>query len=264
MPKTVEIIGPSGSGKTAVYRNLRSQWKDDYNWVAFDDLNRSKKRLRKRYFKKALQIILEILTGNNPKKKNTQVASKWEIINYDNLIFLGDKYTDLSTLLMDLVEEHSAVWYDGSDKRFITIYMLMWSIAHFEKVVTIKNDDRFCVLKECEGFVNRIMHLNSPSFNEEALLKYLKGVPLPNVLIFLEISTDEIVQRIKTRNRLSTLHKGLNDEAIYTYTQQTIHLFNIAIKFAEKRGTRIYRVNASDTLTDLSSEIIRILSSETI
>lgn len=264
MPKTVEIIGPSGSGKTAIYRELRSQWKDEYNWVAFDDLNRSKKRLRKRYFKKAFQIFLEYFPGTKTEKRNTQVASKWDIINYDNLIFLGGKYTELSTLLMDLVEEHSAEWYDGSDKRFITIYMLMWSIAHFERVVTIKNDDRFCVLKECEGFVNRIMHLNSPSFNEEALLKYLKGVPLPNVLIFLEISADDIFQRIKTRNRLSTLHKGLNDEAIYTYTQQTINLFNVAIKFAEKKGTRIYRVNASNTLTELSSEIIKILQSETI
>lgn len=263
MLKTVEIIGPSGSGKTAVYRELRSQWKDDYNWVVFDDLNRSKKWLRKRYFKKALNIVLEFLPGTQTEKKNTHVASKWDIINYDNLIFLGDKYTDLSTLLMDLVEEHSAEWYDGSDRRFITIYMLMWSIAHFEKVVTIKNDDRYCVLKECEGFISRIMHLNSPSFNEQALLKYLNGIPFPNHLILLDVSAKEILNRVRTRNRFSTLHKRLDDDTIYKYTQQTIHFFNIAMKIAEEKGTSVYRVDASGNLGDTIHEIIEIFSSKT-
>lgn len=262
MLKTVEIIGPSGSGKTAVYRELRSQWKDGYNWVAFDDLNRSKKRLRKRYLRKILRMSSNLIPGGGQKAKKAEANSEWDFVNYDNLIFLGGDYSDLSTVFMDLVEEHSSEWYDGSDKRFVTIYMLMWSIAHFDKVITRQNDDRYCILKECEGFISRIMHLNSPSFDEKALQKYLDNIPFPDYLIFLDVTTEEVVERIKNRDRLATLHKGMTDEQIYEYTSETINFFHLSIKKAKEKGTKVFKIDASKSLEQTTNEIINIFSSK--
>lgn len=260
MAKPVEIIGPSGSGKTAIYRQLRANWKEEYNWVAFDDLYRSKKRLRVRYARKLGQMLTNWVPGVKSQAKKAEANPEWNFINYDNLIFLGDDYRDLSSILMDLVEEHSSKWYDGSDKRFVTIYMLMWSIAHFDKIITHTQDDRYCILKECEGFISRIMHLNSPSFDEQALDKYLANIPYPSRLIFLDVPTDKIMDRIKKRDRMATLHKGMSEEDIRKYTADTIRFFEIAMKKAEEKGTDVYRVDASGSLEETIASITGILS----
>lgn len=260
MPKTVEIIGPSGAGKTAIYDNLRSEWRDDYRWVTFDDLNRSKSKMIYSYFKKANSIFLELLpfVKNNDQAK-TYVNEEWGFINYRDSIYLGDDYKALKTVLMDLVDQHCAEWYDGTDRRFVTIYMMMWSMAYWEKVYSFKNDDRLCILKQGEGFISRIMHLNSPSFNEIALQKYLNHIPLPDYLIFLDVNAENILKRIKARERLSTLHAGMNDEAIFDYTQKTIDHFQTAMETVSKKGVSVHCVDAYESLADVTDNIIHII-----
>lgn len=260
MPKTVELIGPSGSGKSSIYNNLRSLWKDDYRWVAFDDMNRSKSKMAYRYFKKANNILLDLLPFINAKsQQKNHVNEKWGFINYRDSIYLGDDYKDLKTIIMDLVNEHCSKWYDETDRRFVTLYMIMWSMAYWDKLHSRKNDDRLCILKQGEGFVSRIMHLSSPSFDENALQKYLSQIPLPDSLIFLDVNSEKILERINSRQRLSTLHVGMNKNALYNYTQKTINHFQIAMEFAENKGVNVHCVDASKSLDEVTYSIVQIL-----
>ncbi|MDX1641752.1 MAG: hypothetical protein R3220_08630 [Balneolaceae bacterium] len=258
MAKTVEIIGPSGSGKSSVYSSLRSRWKEGDNWVTYDDMHRSAKKMRKRYLRKAVRIITDMLPIGRQSENNTLVNGEWDFIDYTDRIFLDDSNSEFKKAIFDLIEEHNRKWYDGSDKRFVTIYMMMWSIAHIDRVLTAKNDDRFCILKQGEGFVSRIMHLNSPSFDEAALQKYLEHIIYPRKLIFLDVHADVILKRIKNRDRTATLHKGMDEETIRRYTQKTIKFFEIAMDSARQEGVEVHRVDASKSLAETVDEIIEV------
>lgn len=260
MPKTVEIIGPSGSGKSSIYNILRSNWKDDFDWVTFDDLHRSKKKLRVRYFRKVLRIFNELIFNKRELTDKSKMNSEWGFINYDDMTFLGGDYSQLTTAIMDLVEDHCGEWYDGSDKRFVTIYMMMWSIAHYNKVVTTKGDDRYCILKHGEGFISRIMHLNSPSFDENALQTYLSVIPIPDQVIFLDVPVDEIVNRIENRNRLATLHKGMVKDSILEYTTRTVEYLKIAMEKASEKGTVVKSVNAFGSVDDTAKQVMELIT----
>lgn len=245
MPRIVEIIGPSGSGKSTIYDALNEKWTSSDPWVTFDYVKYSQvtpaERLLRRA-RKAARLIADFLNREVPK---TEIISEWQIVDRRNKTFLGDEYAELKAVLMDLVEAHAKKAYDGTDKRFNTIYMLMWSIAQIDTLKRMQNDERHCILRQGEGLISRIMHLNSPTFDESALITYLEAIPLPDVLFALQLHPDEIVKRIMNRNRMSTLHKGMNSEQVYEYTRNTYKQLQRAADFAGKHGVNVYRVDAS-------------------
>lgn len=262
MPKIVELIGPSGVGKTSICQQFKKDWKFDYNWVPYDYVKHSREKLLKGYIRKVFNRFIPLLLNKKNSVEATRIVNEWKFIDQKNETFLGDKYSDLKSTVMDLVEDHCHKGFDGSDKRFITIYMIMWSIAHIETIKTVKEDDRLCILKQGEGFVSRIMHLNTPSFHEEALMKYLNVIPFPDILIQLDVHPDEIMRRIKHRERRSTLHKGMDEKVIYEYTKETLKYFNISVEEAKKAGSKVYKIDSTlKGVSQTSKKIIEILTS---
>ncbi|MDR9366926.1 MAG: hypothetical protein RI575_16440 [Balneolaceae bacterium] len=263
MPKIVELIGPSGVGKTAVCKELKKAWKPDHNWVPYDYVKHSRERLLKSYIRKVFTRLIPLLFNKKESVEKTRIVNDWKFIDQNNKTFLGDEYEELKSTVMDLVEEHCKKGYDGSDKRFITIYMIMWSIAHIETIRSIKGDNRLCILKQGEGFVSRIMHLNSPSFNEKDLMQYLDVIPFPDILIQLDVHPDEIMRRIKNRDRRSTLHKGMDEEMIYEYTNKMIEYFNISMEKAKNAGVQVHKVDSTlNSAFQTSKMVKKILSSQ--
>lgn len=259
MPQIVELIGPSGTGKTAIYNAIKNKWNPEYNWVVYDDLNYSGRAISGARLNALKRKITRFLFPFKNRKR-TQMNADWKFIDYSNRTYLGDEYSELKSGLMDLVEAHCSKSYAGRDNRFNTIYMLMWSIAHLDRVQAAENDDRYCILKQGEGFVSRIMHLNSPSFNEKALDRFMQIIPLPDVIVYLDVPLPEIMHRIKTRNRLSSIHKGMNEETIEGYTENTMKYLNKASEIAEQKGVRVQRIDATKAIDDSASEIITYLS----
>lgn len=261
MPKTVELIGASGVGKTSVYKELQSKWEPGYNWVTYDKLKYDRTELLKRSVKSAQRLLLRLLPSSKSNQKKTDLPEKWKFIDKNSLTFRGEKYNEFKSVIMDLIQEHCIKGYEGTDKRFVTTYMMMWSLAHVDNVYSKKNDDRLCLLKEGEGLISRIMHLNTPSFDEEALNNFLELVPFPDYLILLESTPGLIMERIKNRNRISTLHKGMDEDTIAEYTTKTIKFFHIAMEKARRKGVNVYKVDATLSLEQTTGQVVDILSS---
>lgn len=262
MPKIIELIGPSGAGKTNIYNQLKNQWNPNDNWVPFDYIHSTRKKLLKRYTRKVFKRVIPMLFNKKSIEK-TKITEEWKFIDHTNRTFLGDKYADFKTTIMDLVEEYCKEGFDGSDKRFNTIYMIMWSLAHIETVKSNVNDNRYCLLKQGEGLVSRIMHLTTPGFNEKALRQYLQVIPFPDILIMLDVQPEEVMQRIKNRNRYSSLHKGMNEDMIYEYTKDTIKYLHISLEEAEKSGSKVYKLNSTlDSIDQTSKKVLEILSAQ--
>lgn len=260
MLQAVELIGPSGAGKTAIYQGLKSKWRPEYNWVTFDDHRYSGKRVDPAFFNAIKNRISKIISPIENRTR-AEMNPQWKFIDYDNRIYLGDGYDYLKTDLMDLVEEHCSKGFDGSDKRFNTLYMLMWSMGHLEKIKSKKDDQRFCILKQGEGLVSRIMHLCTPSFDDKALKKFMNIIPLPEVIFKLDISVDEVMERIQHRNRTSSLHQGMDEEIMFSYTRKTHEYLNKACELAQQNGTTVIRINAEADVDFSTNQIINSLSS---
>lgn len=262
MAKTVELIGPSGVGKTAIYDQLKQEWVSGCNWVPFDYLTHSREKILKRYLKKLLYRFIPLLLNKKGSIKNTTVIDKWGFIEHDNSTFLSEEFSVFKTTVMNLIEEHCRKGYDGSDKRFKTVYMMMWSIAYIETVNSMKRDNRLCILKQGEGLVSRIMHLNSPSFDEKALMQYLDVVLFPDVIILLDVYPDEIMRRIKNRSRISTLHQGMDNDMMYDFTLKTMKYLEIAAEEAERKGAKVHRLDATlNSESQTAKKIIELLAS---
>lgn len=262
MPKIVEIVGPSGSGKSSVYFSLLRQWSYENNWVTYNQLQFSKVSTLDKLVRKAKTALNEFSPFRKKKVRSTEMKSEWKFTKNRNDTFLGENYSEFKSVLMDLVEEHCKVGFTGADKRFITVYMVMWSMAYIDTVNQEKDDDRYCILNQGEGLVSRIMHLNSPSFDEAALRKYIHSIPNPDVLFFLETDAEEILERVQSRDRWSTLHEGMNDEQILHYTQKTNTLLSLAATILKDDGVDVHRIDGSQTLDQVVGDITTILSSK--
>ncbi len=262
MPKIVEIVGPSGSGKSSVYFALKRKWNYENNWVTYSQLQFSNISTAEKIIRKAKTALNEFSPFRKKKVRSTEMKSEWKFVRNRNDTFLGDNYSEFKSVLMDLVDEHCKEGFTGADKRFITVYMVMWSMAYIDTVKQMEADDRYCILNQGEGLVSRIMHLNSPSFNDEALRKYIDAAPHPDVLFFLETDAEKILERVQSRDRWSTLHEGMNAEEILHYTKKTNYLLSLAATILEKKGVDVHRVDGSQALEKVVAEISGTLSSK--
>lgn len=262
MSKIVEIIGPSGSGKSSVYNGLKERWEYGLNWVTFDHLNYSPGVPLNRMVKRGQRILKNLIPQKKSDIPKPRVKEEWKFVGTNNNYFLGGKHEEFKSVLMDLIEDHCKVGYSGTDKRFITAYMIMWSMGRIETVKSIENDDRYCILDQGEGLISRIMHLTTPSFDENALNLYLQHVPNPDVLVYLNTDLEIIYDRVKNRKRSSSLHDGMSDSDILQYTEKTDLFLRKASDYLEKEGADVYRVDSSQTIGQVISQIVEIFSSK--
>lgn len=256
MAKIVEIIGPSGSGKSSVYKGLKEKWQYNLNWVTYDQVNYSPEAKIGRILKKVQRILKDIIPRKKPDVPKPAVINDWKFVGSNNDYFLSTEHDEFKSVLMDLVEEHCKVGFSGDDKRFITAYMIMWSMARIDTVRFIDNNNRYCILDQGEGLISRIMHLTTPSFDEKALSFYLEYVPYPDVLFYLDTDLDIIIERVKTRSRSSSLHEGMDESEMIQYTEKADRFLHKAVDYLDSKGVEVHKIDCSQTI----DQIVNIIS----
>lgn len=253
MAKTVELLGPSGVGKTAIYNRLLKIWSPNPNWALYDNFKKPKGNGLKRVLHK---IVKETgITYRKSTSYSLDVPVEWEFIEGNNSPYLNSANSQFHSTMMDLIEAHCKKGFNNEDSRFITAYYTMWCMAFDQTIRSKKDDARYCIMKNGEGFLNRIMHFNTPSFDKDSLNKYLKVVPYPAVVIRIDLSSERILERIMSRNRVSTIHRGMTEDEILVYTKKTNRLLDIAVKKAKKQGAFVYDIDGNLPVHESASKI---------
>ncbi|TVQ64917.1 MAG: hypothetical protein EA360_11235 [Balneolaceae bacterium] len=254
--KIVELLGPSGIGKSALYHELRKRWKPNEKWVSFDDIFATPKQFPGTYVRTVFRPLKKAWEEPYDYSRSLKNYNIWDQLDGYSNPFLFGEYGDFFHTVMDLVERHCRVGYSGEDKRFQTFFMIMWSVGQLNTVLELEGDDRLFLMKDGEMLLSRIMHLNSPSFDEDALFAYLKVVPKPEALIRLVAPADQVVKRIKKRGRVASLHLGMDDETIYKYTSNTLEMLAKACEELKEKGVPVLEVDAEKEIKENAQHII--------
>lgn len=262
--KIVEFLGPSGIGKSALYHELRKRWSPDAKWVTFDELFATPKSFPGTYVRTIYRPLKKAWKEPYDYTRSLKNYNIWDQLDGYSNPFLFGEYGVFFQKMMDLVEEHCREGYSGEDKRFQTFFMIMWSVGQLNTVLELKGDERLFLMKDGELLLSRIMHLNSPSFDEDALQEYLEVVPKPKALVRLIASPEQIVQRIKKRDRVASLHLGMDDETLFTYTVDTLKLLEKACALLKSDGVPILEVDAEDPVPENADLILDFFQSLTV
>lgn len=250
MPKIVELLGPSGIGKSSLYFSLQKKWKKEDNWAIYHDF------IFQRKSKSIVSIILKI---KSIVYKISQTDYLWNDGKIsDQKKEFAYKYPEFISVFLDLVNVKARVGFNGEDKRFLLIHYMLKSMERLNNVIERTHDERVCLIDE--ALLSRIMHLNSPEFTREDLLKYLNAMPLPDAVIYLNAAPEKIVSRIQNRDRIATLHQGLDDEGIMNYTMDTQNLMEFTLDVLKEKGVKILKLDASQPLQSMTSEVISYLN----
>lgn len=261
--KIVEFLGPSGIGKSALYHELRNRWNPADKWVSFDDIFATPKQFPGTYLRTVYRPLKKAWNEPYDYSRGHRNYNIWDQLDGYSNPFLFGEYGDFFHKMMDLVERHCKVGYSGEDKRFQTFFMIMWSVGQLNTVLELEDDDRLFLMKDGELLLSRIMHLNSPSFDDNALREYLDVVPKPEALVRLKATPDQVLKRIKQRDRVASLHLGMDDETIYIYTKSTLEMLGKACDHLKSVGVPVLEVDVEKEVSENAGQIIDFFQSIT-
>lgn len=254
--KIAEFLGPSGIGKSALYHQVRKRWKPVDHWVSFDDIFATPKQFPGTYLRTIYRPLKSAWSAPFDYSRSLKNYNHWEQLDAYSNPFLFGEYGNFFHKIMDLVEEHCRIGYSGEDKRFQAFFMIMWSVGQLNTILELDEDPRLFLMKDGELLLSRIMHLNSPSFDEEALHTYLSVVPRPAAIVRLVASPESILKRIKERDRVASLHLGMDDEIIFRYTVDTLNLLEKACNELKKEGVPLLEIDMEKEITDNADLVI--------
>jgi len=250
MAKIIEMLGPSGVGKSSLYTELQNRWSVNDSWAVYHDfMYRRKKRdlvtfaLRLKSFWSKVHNSDYFWNDGNLKDSQREFAAA---------------YPEFMSVLMDLIQDHTKSGFNGKDKRFLVTFFTLKSIGRLHAIMERTEDKRTCLIDE--ALLSRVMHINSPTFTSEDLEMYLDAMPLPDGLIYLNAPSEIVLNRIRKRDKISTIHEGLSESEILSYTENTQQMMEAVIKFLKKREIPVLELDARNSTGKLAVEAITFLS----
>lgn len=252
MPKIIEVFGPSGVGKTTLYKSIQKDWSPENSWGVYHDI-RYKRDPNLSFIQRVFNYLKRNL--NRPRNEIAYKGYKPNHVAKERIFF--NRYPEFSNKVVGIINEHCQTTFSGIDKRFINLYFMFESIEHFQAIRDLKSDQRTCLMDE--GLLSRLMHLNSPSFSKETVDDYIKLMPLPDGVIYLQCSPDLIAKRAQKKNKTSSVHVNLREDEVVELTQKTRNLMNYALQEVEKRNITVHEINAERSIEKIKEDVIHIL-----
>lgn len=249
MAKIVELLGPSGVGKSSLYIDLQNRWRETDDWAVYHDLVYRRKK------SDAITLALKVKSLWTKTHNSDYFWNDGHL--KDSQRKFAERCPEFMSVLMDLIQEHTKEGYNGEDKRFLATFFTLKSMGRLQAVYEKENDNRICLIDE--ALISRIMHLNSPSFTLSSLKTYLAAMPLPDGLVYLNAPAEVVLNRIRKRKKLSTIHQGLSDGEMQLYTENTQKLMEEVIDFLKQKKISVLQLDATQTLNHLSDRTIHFL-----
>ena len=244
-----------------LYNAIQDKWCEHYDWVSFEKVYAKKKIFPFSYIKELFRALKRVYHTEYETTRKLPNYKAWEAINNNSECFINQKDRVLNSDLLDFIFKHSKSNYNGEDKRFECIYLMMWAMAQYQSLKEFHGEDRVILMSQGELFLNRIMHFINQSFSSDDLAEYLSLIPKPSGVIFVQCSTEVIVERIGSRERVSTVHQGMDREDIFEYTKRTMKTMHTMHLKLQQSGVQSIIVDSEQPIDYNSSVCIDFFNS---
>jgi len=91
--------------------------------------------------------------------------------------------------------------------------------------------------------------------DQEAIKKYFTYMPLPRCLVYCYLDLENLLDRIKKRNKIILPHRNLSEEQLRIVCRNQLEVASIGKEVLESRGCNIIQINMKDELMILSDKL---------
>lgn len=247
--KIIEMIGPPGVGKTTIYQSLCRTWKPRSQWVYPDVLLTQKPRFFS--FRKWLDYQLRMKLG---KKLNRAIP-----IDYG--LRFAAQHQQLAQFCWNVLSDTQIYRDDEIDKRFRSSYFLFTTFCTYQAILE-KAAAKPCIIPE--GFLQRSFFIRDGEDDEQLvdnlLNRYLLLTPLPAAIFHIDTpDIDEIVKRLRGRNKTIASHIGKNDAALHRDIEKWKQVQHKIIEKLRSAGVLVLRIDAKQPVQENVSGILELL-----
>lgn len=254
MMKRIDIFGVPGTGKTTIYKNLRRKKKAG-SWHTADE---TLKNIYRSHFKKVkytLQDILFLIASLLHPAKG--------LIPKDE-----DKYRDF--IKNNITSKNNLIEYYleniGRDKKtlpYIKAKRVEFLLSALEDLVIL---EKFCkgqIILFDESVTNRLFQFIfvESSKTTENLFHEFDKFPLPDGYVLLDAPENVILDRLKSRDRVTLYHRGLSEQEVLNDITVNTKKYRMARDSMTKRGVSGIVVDTSNSLNQCIFQIEKYLNS---
>lgn len=238
MIKRIDLIGVPGVGKSTILRELKTR-RNDNSWCTTNEVV---KEILNQHFKKkrysVQDLILRFSSFFHPSK--TYVPVNQDELNVFYSKQLSKDYLIIEKCLQSLLEDQETDSYLKAKRLSFLIDTLedLKLINHFSSSNTILCDESLSA--KLFSFV-----FDVEQFEDQKSTKTLVSNYLPNGFILMESDENDILKRLKSRNRRTTALAGLDDEKIL----EKLHIKKVKFK---KAAELLMNLNVKGLIIDTS------------
>ncbi len=246
MAEIIEIIGPPAVGKTTIFNALKKRWIRNAPWapkIEFLPKVDNSTFGTTSYWRYIIRTLMGARKVNQKKITNAAYS------------FL-QRNKEFSSLCWELIHKNRTKDHLGVDNRFRSAFYVYQVMGVYQTIID-SPDTRICITDEL--LTHRIIQLTEDAVNKDDLREFVKVLPVPKGIIYLDAPVDILTKRSTERQRNIIRHQGRSSTELMQLASLDRTKLLFLCKELEQRDIPVLYINASQSIDGCVNEIIQHL-----
>lgn len=247
--RIIEIIGAPGTGKSTIYQSLCNTWRPRSPWIYPDTLITPEPGI----FSFPKWIVYRLRLALH-KKLTRSIPVEF------GLRFAGQN-RNLARCCWDVLSDIRVYSDQEIHRRFRSAHFFFTTFCMYQAILE-KASAKPCIIEE--GFLQKSFFTRTEEVDQQLAYplvdEYLSLVPLPFAVIHIDTyDVDEIVRRLRRRQKIIASHLDLGDDALRRDIKQWQRAQHYLLDRLKRQGVMIVPVNAKEPVRANVSAIDELL-----
>jgi len=248
-----EIIGAPGSGKTSLINHILKCTSLNSRPVISSPAIAIK--VPRRYFRGFSKLSFAL--SNKADLFNKILLSGAGGINHDYFKMESDKnLTDFVDYSLGLIYSQESSWIRKS------LIAKWWTDTFLNRMRLECSTEKQLLCLDDEPLSYRLS-LFSFLTDQSVIRKYYEIMPLPSGVVHIQVSKEEILQRLRSRDRVAVRHKNLSEEDLIIDIAFSVNVANLARDVLESRGVPVLQLDGSNNIESNAECVINFVRNST-